>query len=49
MPYIDKSNYLRGLQCPKLLWHSFNRREAIPPRRMPALVRRAILVYINNN
>jgi hypothetical protein len=30
MPYIDKSNYLRGLQCPKLLWHSFNRREVIP-------------------
>src|SRR6266446_526191 len=30
MPYIDKSNYLRGLQCPKLLWYSFNRREAIP-------------------
>jgi DNA invertase Pin-like site-specific DNA recombinase len=30
VPYIDKTNYLRGLQCQKLLWHSFNRRESIP-------------------
>ncbi len=30
MPRLDKTNYLRGLQCLKLLWHSFNRRELIP-------------------
>jgi len=30
MPNIDKTNYLRGCQCSKLLWHSFNRRETIP-------------------
>ena len=30
MPYIDKTNYLRGLQCRKLLWHAFHQPEAIP-------------------
>jgi len=29
-PYISKSKYLSGLQCPKLLWTHFNNREAIP-------------------
>ncbi|MBU0742077.1 DUF2779 domain-containing protein [bacterium] len=28
---ISKSKYLAGLQCPKLLWHHFNRRDAFPP------------------
>jgi hypothetical protein len=30
MPRIDKSSYLRGLQCRKLHWHCFNQAEAIP-------------------
>ena len=29
-PYISKSKYLNGLQCPKLLWTYFNNRKAIP-------------------
>jgi hypothetical protein len=29
-PYISKSKYLAGLQCPKLLWTHFNNRTAIP-------------------
>src|SRR4051812_22699793 len=29
MPCLSKSLYLRGLQCPKLLWHSFHEPEAI--------------------
>jgi len=28
---ISKSKYLAGLQCPKLLWHHFNLRNAFPP------------------
>jgi hypothetical protein len=28
---ISKTKYLAGLQCPKLLWHHFNRRDAFPP------------------
>jgi hypothetical protein len=28
---ISKSKYLNGLQCPKLLWHHFNDRNAFPP------------------
>lgn len=30
MSQIDKTTYLRGLQCPKLLWHSFHQPTAIP-------------------
>lgn len=29
-PVISKTKYLAGLQCPKLLWHHFNRRDAFP-------------------
>jgi hypothetical protein len=29
-PYISKSKYLAGLQCPKLLWTHFNDRDLIP-------------------
>ncbi|MFA5839442.1 MAG: DUF2779 domain-containing protein [Candidatus Margulisiibacteriota bacterium] len=31
MRYLSKSKYLAGLQCPKLLWHEFNRKDIIPP------------------
>jgi len=30
-PVISKSNYMAGLQCPRLLWHKFNRPDAFPP------------------
>ena len=30
-PVISKTSYLAGLQCPKLLWHHFNRPDAFPP------------------
>ena len=29
-PYISKSKFLWGLQCPKLLWHAYNAKELIP-------------------
>ena len=29
-PYISKSKYLWGLQCPKLLWHAYHAKELIP-------------------
>jgi len=29
-PFISKSKYLSGLQCPKLLWHYYNAKELIP-------------------
>jgi len=29
-PYISKSKYLWGLQCPKLLWYAYNAKELIP-------------------
>jgi len=29
-PYISKSKFLGGLQCPKLLWHAYNAKELIP-------------------
>ena len=29
-PFISKSKYLWGLQCPKLLWHAYNAKELIP-------------------
>lgn len=29
--FISKSKYLEGLQCPKLLWFEYNRKELIPP------------------
>lgn len=31
MRSISKSKYIAGLQCPKLLWHHFNQRDAFPP------------------
>jgi hypothetical protein len=29
-PFISKSKFLWGLQCPKLLWHAYNRKDLIP-------------------
>ncbi|KAB2879817.1 DUF2779 domain-containing protein [bacterium] len=29
-PFLSKSKYLNGLQCPKLLWHYYNAKEEIP-------------------
>ncbi len=29
-PYLSKTDYLHGLQCPKLLWHMWNARHLIP-------------------
>ena len=29
-PYISKSKFLWGLQCPKLLWHAYNAKDLIP-------------------
>ncbi len=29
--FLTKSAYLNGLQCPKLLWHAYNRRDQFPP------------------
>jgi hypothetical protein len=29
-PYISKSKFLWGLQCPKLLWYAYNAKEQIP-------------------
>ena len=31
LPYISKSKYLWGLQCPELLWHAHNAKHVIPP------------------
>ena len=28
---LSKSKYMNGLQCPKLLWYQYNRKEKIPP------------------
>jgi len=30
LPYVSKSKYLWGLQCPKLLWHTYNAKDLIP-------------------
>lgn len=30
-PYLSKSKFLWGLQCPKLLWHAYNAKDKIPP------------------
>ncbi|MFA4844009.1 MAG: DUF2779 domain-containing protein [Candidatus Margulisiibacteriota bacterium] len=30
MPYLSKSKYLAGLQCPKLLWYNYNRKADLP-------------------
>ncbi|MBI2925382.1 MAG: DUF2779 domain-containing protein [Verrucomicrobia bacterium] len=30
-PFISKSKYLWGLQCPKLLWHAYNAKHLLPP------------------
>ena len=30
-PYISKSRYVAGLQCPKLLWHVCSARDLLPP------------------
>ncbi|MBL7960908.1 DUF2779 domain-containing protein, partial [bacterium] len=29
-PFLSKSKYLNGLQCPKLLWHHYNAKDEIP-------------------
>jgi hypothetical protein len=29
-PYISKSKFLWGLQCPKLIWFAYNQKDAIP-------------------
>ncbi len=29
-PFLSKSKYMEGLQCPKLLWYEYNRRQDIP-------------------
>ena len=29
-PFLSKSKYLSGLQCPKLLWHYYNAKDEIP-------------------
>lgn len=29
-PYLSKSKFLWGLQCPKLLWHAYNAKDKIP-------------------
>jgi Domain of unknown function(DUF2779) len=29
--YLSKSKYIIGLQCPKLLWYMYNRKDKIPP------------------
>ena len=29
-PYISKSKFLAGLQCPKLLWNAYNAKHLIP-------------------
>jgi hypothetical protein len=30
-PFLSKSKYMIGLQCPKLLWHHYNAKEKLPP------------------
>lgn len=30
LPFISKSKFLWGLQCPKLLWYAYNQKDAIP-------------------
>ncbi len=30
-PLLSKSKYMKGLQCHKLLWYCYNRKEEIPP------------------
>jgi hypothetical protein len=30
-PYLSKSKFLWGLQCPKLLWHAYHAKDKIPP------------------
>lgn len=29
--FLSKSKYIEGLQCSKLLWYEYNRKELIPP------------------
>src|SRR5262245_26391598 len=31
VPYISKTAYLYGLQCPKLLWSRYNAKHLFPP------------------
>lgn len=31
LPYLSKSRYLHGLQCPKLLWYEYNQKSQITP------------------
>lgn len=30
-PFLSKSKYLIGLQCPKLLWYNYNAKDKLPP------------------
>ncbi|TFH12338.1 MAG: DUF2779 domain-containing protein, partial [Lentisphaerales bacterium] len=30
-PFLSKSKYLIGLQCPKLLWTHYNAKDELPP------------------
>ena len=30
-PFLSKSKYLVGLQCPKLLWYNYNAKDKLPP------------------
>ena len=29
-PFLSKTKYMNGLQCPKLLWYAYNRKEDLP-------------------
>jgi len=30
LPFLSKTKYMEGLQCPKLLWYEYNRKEDLP-------------------
>ncbi|TFG89629.1 MAG: DUF2779 domain-containing protein, partial [Candidatus Atribacteria bacterium] len=30
-PFLSKSKYLTGIQCPKLLWHHYNAKDELSP------------------
>ena len=30
LPFLSKTKYLEGLQCPKLLWYEYNRKDDFP-------------------
>jgi vacuolar-type H+-ATPase catalytic subunit A/Vma1 len=29
-PFLSKSKYLKGIQCPKLLWYQYNAKDKLP-------------------